>query len=63
MSSKKAAKRNKKKGGNGIAKVGVSTITLIDAAMDGDCAAITGLLDSGIDINALIETKTKDKSG
>ena len=43
MSSKKAAKRNKKKAGTGEAKGGGDIVTLVDAASIGDCPAITGL--------------------
>ena len=57
MSTKKAARRSRKAAGWSEAKA--STITLIDAAMGGDCGTITGLLDSGLDVNALIETKEK----
>ena len=57
MSSKKAAKRGKKKGGKGEAKAAAGAAKLGIAAQDGDCAAITGLLDSGLDINTLINMK------
>ena len=61
MSSKKAAKRNKKKVGKGKTKTGdEGAAKLVLATQDGDCTAITGLLDSGLDINALVETKDKD---
>eukprot|EP01045_Picozoa_sp_COSAG04_P033226 COSAG04_NODE_6794_length_1254_cov_0.816450_2_plen_147_part_01 len=59
MSTKKAARRSRTAAGWSEAKAG--TVTLNDAAMDGDCDTITGMLDSGLDVNALIETA--DKSG
>ena len=57
MSSKKAAKLQKK----AEREADACAAELGAAAKDGDCAAITGMLDSGLDVNALIEMK--DKSG
>ena len=59
MSTKKAARRSRTAAGWSETKAG--TVTLNDAAMDGDCGTITGMLDSGHlqmidDVNALIGT-------
>eukprot|EP01045_Picozoa_sp_COSAG04_P024851 COSAG04_NODE_3168_length_3093_cov_83.308897_1_plen_862_part_10 len=57
MSSKKAAKRGKKKRNKGDAKAAARGTNFAVAASNGDCSAITRHLDSGLDINALVELK------
>ena len=58
MSSKKAAKRNKKKGNKAEAKAAARAAKFVVAASNGDCSAITRHLDSGgLDIDGLVEIK------
>eukprot|EP01045_Picozoa_sp_COSAG04_P051109 COSAG04_NODE_21068_length_380_cov_1.277580_1_plen_80_part_10 len=60
MSSKKAAKKLKKKLKNKKTQVGDTPEDLLAAAQDGDCGTIGGLLDRGMDVNALAETGQKN---
>ena len=63
MSSKKAAKRGKKRGNKEEAKTAARTVKFVAAVKNGNCSAMDGLLDSGIDIDAMLEVKGKDGKG
>ena len=55
MSSKKAAKKLKKKHKKRMEEL--TPIALFDAARGGDCGAIQRLIDGGMDVNALVESR------
>eukprot|EP01045_Picozoa_sp_COSAG04_P030909 COSAG04_NODE_5531_length_1581_cov_1.742915_1_plen_294_part_10 len=66
MSSKKAAKKGKKKKGQGGEKSGLSGAAVkraarfLAAARVGDCGAMERLIEGGLDIDAMSETTSKD---